>query len=688
MLLLLLLLLLPPPAAPYQFTQRRSMLATRSPLWSSQHRDDYDEEFVGRQPPTMRLVGECLERRAYVYEARLCSPLGIKLQDEPAGEKGSSASAVVVCSVDPSGTAWSAGVRRGDRIVATGASWGGGIHLTSTVDGVTAAVASRVRMFGDVVLRFERPFDGPEEVSWRSIVSETFVVEVAKPLGMVLEERGAGADRAVYVKALDPAGNAASSGQVKKGDRLLKVSASLGDAMWEARSVDGVVSAVSTRLATGQRVRFELERKVGVGTWSGSGGGADGDGRSSYANGEYADGEDGADGDNDDEPTKIAAKDGLPGPSAAPKLDGIEDTLEALEALQSLDVSSSSTKAVLLERCTALVLREAKSTTSDAAAKVGQIAAVVLKAKVMPSAKFVNIVMTTFLRMKRANEAVRFYDSFASAGFTPNMQVATTLAAALTPPANRAVRAAKIAQKSKRSVLKAKPPPPRQAASERGAASPMRSPMSRLAAAVATLERERIQPDTFFLNQLMRCYIFNGHLAEAEGVFYRLMKAGGASAAEEKTRPCAPDQISWNIMIDGYARQGLADQAKACFQDMAAARTPDLFTYTALLKALVGAESFDLAEEVLATLETSDGVSSPRPDRFMYNQLLGGYARSLRWREALETVERMTTVGGYTPNEDTYAVLVPCLVRSRHADLAVRCLDEMRSLQLRISPKM
>jgi pentatricopeptide repeat protein len=49
----------------------------------------------------------------------------------------------------------------------------------------------------------------------------------------------------------------------------------------------------------------------------------------------------------------------------------------------------------------------------------------------------------------------------------------------------------------------------------------------------------------------MRCYIANGLIADAEDVFYRVMKAGGFSAAEEKVRPCSPDVTSWNIMIDG-----------------------------------------------------------------------------------------------------------------------------------------
>jgi predicted nucleic acid-binding Zn ribbon protein len=38
---------------------------------------------------------------------------------------------------------------------------------------------------------------------------------------------------------------------------------------------------------------------------------------------------------------------------------------------------------------------------------------------------------------------------------------------------------------------------------------------------------------------------------QAEDVFYRALKAGGASAKEELARTCAPTKASWNIMLDG-----------------------------------------------------------------------------------------------------------------------------------------
>ena len=79
--------------------------------------------------------------------------------------------------------------------------------------------------------------------------------------------------------------------------------------MWEARSIDGFVSAVATRLSG--PVRLKVEKKVRVGSWQGYEGSGE----------------------------------------------GLGTPLGLLEQLTELDASTESTRAVLLERCCALVYR-------------------------------------------------------------------------------------------------------------------------------------------------------------------------------------------------------------------------------------------------------------------------------------------------------------------------------------------
>ena len=501
----------------------------------------------------MRLVGESLERRAYIYEARLASPLGIKLaeqnsastferdddDDDEASDSARPASRVVVAGVERGSTAWDAGVRAGDCIVATGATWGGGMHLTSTVDGVTAAVTSRVKMFGDVNLRFERPFDSADEVSWRSVVAETFIVELAKPLGIELTEKGEGVERAVYVKTLDPAGNAALSGQVKVDDRIVAVSASIGNGLWDANSVEGVVSAVATRQLN-QPIRFKLERQVSVGAWRELDGrdGSDDEFDEAEENEERIAAADDAlrDSERREDSTEGAESDnegdGLkePGETLSPPTEkkrdvlGMESAAAALDSLRGTDVSTASTQAVLFERSCALLHKYGNAGSSSgftgrtgssseevraALENVRAVLDVVLAAPVVPPPKLMNMGMIAFLKLRRPLEAVTFFDRCFERGSLPNVLVATTLAKVLSKKPTFDTTAATATTKAATAstevpLLKVK----------KGSSPALPSPVPQLAAVLASLEKQRLPLDSQFLNQLMQCYLIRGHLRE------------------------------------------------------------------------------------------------------------------------------------------------------------------------------
>ena len=371
------------------FPDRRSLLPPNSliRLFAESAADDL-EEF--RAPANkMKLVGENLERQTYVYEVRLRSPLGIKLAEEGIPDDmvapGNPTTFVAVQSLVSGASAEQAGLRRGDRIVATGAAIGGAMWEKRTLDGVTAAVQSRVR-FGDVALRIERPFDNSDEVSWRSVVTETIVVDVHKPLGILLEERGQGDDRKVFVKQIEASGNAALSGKVKVDDRVVAVSASFGDGLWASRTIEGVVSAITTRI--GNTVKLRLERQVRVGSWGDDGAPSDDELDSSavYVNksivggpgGEVVDTAGGetlevVEGTAEAADVDIQTVEGmLEGEMVAIRdtkvtdadsasggnLNGIGSAIESLEELQRTEgLTTNSTRAVLLERCCSLIFR-------------------------------------------------------------------------------------------------------------------------------------------------------------------------------------------------------------------------------------------------------------------------------------------------------------------------------------------
>ncbi len=89
--------------------------------------------------------------------------------------------------------------------------------------------------------------------------------------------------------------------------------------------MEHVVSAVATRVWS-QTVRLSLQRRVSVGAWA----------------------------DPLDAPGALSADAGR---GDGVDLAGLGSAVETLEQLRALDVTATSTKAVLLERCCALMIR-------------------------------------------------------------------------------------------------------------------------------------------------------------------------------------------------------------------------------------------------------------------------------------------------------------------------------------------
>ena len=147
----------------------------------------------------------------------------------------------------------------------------------------------------------------------------------------------------------------------------------------------------------------------------------------------------------------------------------------------------------------------------------------------VPSPKFVNMAMRALtVDMRQPRKALQLYEQCSKQGGTPpSVQVATMVAQALMPPR-----------------------PATAVAGDNDRAARLGSTIAKLTEVRATLHGVA-RVDTWFFNELMRCYLANGLLAEAEDIFYRTLKAGGTSAKEMAARPAAPDAKSWSIMING-----------------------------------------------------------------------------------------------------------------------------------------
>lgn len=90
----------------------------------------------------------------------------------------------------------------------------------------------------------------------RSAGADDRVVELKRPLGLVLEED---ADGNVYVETVAPRGNAARSGMVKEGDIVTMCSATFGDQMWSCRGAGLTRVLAAIRIRAGPTVKLVFE---------------------------------------------------------------------------------------------------------------------------------------------------------------------------------------------------------------------------------------------------------------------------------------------------------------------------------------------------------------------------------------------------------------------------------------------
>eukprot|EP00277_Geminigera_cryophila_P036523 CAMPEP_0173106580 /NCGR_PEP_ID=MMETSP1102-20130122/41136_1 /TAXON_ID=49646 /ORGANISM="Geminigera sp., Strain Caron Lab Isolate" /LENGTH=424 /DNA_ID=CAMNT_0014003745 /DNA_START=84 /DNA_END=1355 /DNA_ORIENTATION=- len=255
-----------------------------------------DEFDGGKKPPVaIRTDGEMGEKK--IVELDLERPLGFTLK-EIAGY------GIYVDCVEAGGSAEVRGVQRGDRVLATSATVGGGMWEKSTMEGVLAAVHSGTLFSNTVRIRFERDpvlasivgFSAESSTSKvdlaRALISvqrarlriqqttiENF--EVALPLpgknksfmssenpfngkmpyGLLLQQDAEG----VFVAEIMPEGTAAQSGLLRVGDRITATQSSIGSSLWPKKTLDGVLSATRTRMSSS--IMFRIERKVQLGSW-------------------------------------------------------------------------------------------------------------------------------------------------------------------------------------------------------------------------------------------------------------------------------------------------------------------------------------------------------------------------------------------------------------------------------------
>jgi pentatricopeptide repeat protein len=230
--------------------------------------------------------------------------------------------------------------------------------------------------------------------------------------------------------------------------------------------------------------------------------------------------------------------------------------------------------------------------------------------------------------------------------------------------------------------------------------------------AAATDENQNMmKPDTIFFNSLMDAYINCRQLYKAETILMAMVLndnfINGAVDRKRTERDldsaqnsfftfeagvCPPPNLrSFNIMLKGYAKNGLLQDALNLTEEMKtlgslcgdAGRWWDHVTTNTLVQTAVVARDFELAQNILDEYTVSKERKKElrcydHPNADAYTTLMDGYAKNGQLKEAISLLKIMKN-RNLEPNEYHYSCLIGSLARKRKIDQAEKMLAHVRS---------
>lgn len=132
--------------------------------------------------------------------------------------------------------------------------------------------------------------------------------------------------------------------------------------------------------------------------------------------------------------------------------------------------------------------------------------------------------------------------------------------------------------------------------------------------------------------------------------------------------------VTYNTLIDACSRCGEVGRAPALLEEMVRCGiTPNIVTYSAVLKGLCQLNQLDRAFELVETMKNSNHL---RIDEQTYNTLLDGCARQGLYGRGMKVFEEMKA-SGVRPSNFTLSILVKLANRGRQLEIAFKLADEV-----------
>ena len=508
---------------------------------------------------------------------------------------------LVVSAVEPESPAWASGVRPGDVLQAVSATLGDALWPKSTLEGVRAALSSRRTMSSNVVLELKHMAEQ---------VRNQYELTLPKPLGIEVQENEEG-----YVEVTGFNENASNLVRyaVRVGDRVIAIDAALGDRMWPVSTVEGVISACTSRLP-GQPVKMKFERPL--------------------------------------ENMNMVA---VPvTPRASTKVEIVES---------SAAIPSSVSNRELLSRCRDVLKKYSNANEGGFRGKYDVPAIVadkVVDALASASATLdsvtLSMIMSSYISCKKPNKAIEIFESatgFKGDGSTSPVtkfiegsekgRIVPSEAALNLYTGTALIQAHALRQdldSTKRVMAAMEGRSGEEFSGQESAPWPWTGSFG------------SIRPDTNFYNAVLSAAEKCGErgLELAREIFETL------SEPSSKTTSTSKDIFTFNTYISLLSQTGRGEEAFRVFDRLVrSGLKPDKYTYTALVRSC----NEDDVQELLYDMQER----SIKPDVVFYNTVMSTLCEKRRWTAATRLVTDMEA-RSISPNGVTYGLLMSSLLRA------------------------
>ena len=538
-----------------------------------------------------------------------------------------------------------------------------------TVEGVEVAINTRID--GRVRLRIRRPEEEVRVNSWEAPLIHTFEVELSQPLGMVLREQApppldAAAPEpspapldddappsppaAVEVAEVAPGGSAAASGVVRPGDVVVATSGTIGDQMWEKSTLEGVLAAISTRLAISPTIALRLRRTQHLGVWASE-------------MREVVDGKRSA----------LSAE-------ARASLRSQRRELSSLRSDAFYDAIRDLTRAAVVRTSDPALLRGVLRRMRSCAIPVdSRLATAGMRAAMRARATDVGIAYfdaldegvaderayTGLIKLHaaagRSAEALAVERRMSAEQVAPSLYTFNTLMSVCARKGDRRgmlTYFGRIEQAGLRATVESWNVVLSYCARHSGA--------GRILQAEDVINRMRksgIAPDVVSYSCLAQSCVAAGDAGKSSEIYSTMLSEG-----------VAPDLIFFNTALGGYAQQLMWGRSVDMLDRMQASGVaPDRTSFALALKACVHAHRPSQAARVVERMQR-DGL---QPDVRIYSSLVAAYGKAGRLRGAMDVLRQMRSESIW-PNGYVYAGLLEASVVARQPTTAREIFEQMK----------